>query len=108
MKALTYHYERLYPHVLTDPSFKNMEEKIIYCHILGFELEGKCCFSFDQALADRTGKSPSEIQAILRDMERRKKIKIVHQPGVTARILKTTRIPEPETTNSLLDVFDMG
>lgn len=108
MKALTYHYERIYPYVLKDPSFKNMEEKILYCHILAFELDKKVCFTHDETLAERLGKTVAEVQEMLRDLSRRKKIKIVHQPGVTARILKTTRQPEPETIAHLIDVFDLA
>jgi len=108
MKPLSYHYEKLFPTVLADPSFKNLEEKIIYCHILAFELEGKCCFTFDQTLAERVGLTVQQTQLLLRDLEKRKKIKMLFQPGVTARILKTTRIPEPETAQQLIDIFDIS
>ena len=108
MKRLKYHYERLYPQVLTDPSLKNLEEKILYCHILSFELEGKNCFTFDHTLGERIGKTAIETREILQDLERRRRIRMVYQPGITARILRTTRIPEQETEQSLIDVFDIS
>jgi hypothetical protein len=105
---MEFYIEKLYKQVIRDPRFISWEEKIIYSHVLNWELDNKVCFTSDEVLADRIVKTIPETIAILRNMERRKLLKLVFQPGVTARIIKTNRKPEQHTEKSLIDIFDIA
>ena len=105
---MDFYIEKLYKQVMRDPRFISWEERIIYSHVLNWELDNKVCFTSDEVLADRIVKTVSETSEILRNMERRKLLKRIFQPGVTARIIKTTRKPEQHTEKSLIDIFDIG
>lgn len=105
---MKYYILKIYDHVMTDPSLLNLEEKILYTHILSWELENKVCFTSDQTFSELIGKTVQETRAMLKQMERRKKIKSVHAVNGSARMVKTNRIPEPITEQSLQDIFDIG
>ena len=105
---MKYHILKIYDHVMTDPSLLNIEEKILYTHILSWELDNKVCFTSDQTFSELIGKTVQETLIMLKQMERRKRIKLVYAMNGTARMVKTNRIPEPVTEQALQDIFDIG
>ena len=104
---MKYHILKIYDHVMSDPSLLNIEEKILYTHILSWELDNKVCFTSDQTFSELIGKTVQETLIMLKQMERRKKIKLVYSINGSARIIKTNRTPEPVTEQALQDIFDI-
>jgi len=104
---MKYYIIKVYDHVMTDPRFNNLEEKIIYCHVLSWEMDKKTCFSSDNVLGDLIGQPASVARDIVKDLERRKILKQVYPIGGQSRWIRTTRVLEPNTERFLKDIFEI-
>jgi hypothetical protein len=68
---MSYKVIKFYDEVLTDPRLRSLEEKIIVCHILGFQNEGKCTFSSDSTIGRLIARSEAETYKIIQSLVKR-------------------------------------
>ena len=98
---------KIYPEVMSDPRLRSLEEKLIVCHILGFQNEGKCVFTSDAAIGRLVCISEAEAYQLILSLSNRNIIKPTYPRNGTARFLN---IVTPGTIiqdcgNDNLDIF---
>ena len=104
---MSYKILKIYPDVMQDPRLKLLEERIIVCHILGFQLDNKCVFSTNAHIARLTALSEHEVQELIISLDRRKIIRIHWPTNGTARQLAVRLPGAPESFCEPGDIFDI-
>jgi hypothetical protein len=104
---MAYKVIKFYEEVLTDPRLRSLEEKIIVCHILGFQNEGKCVFSSDAAIGRLICRSEAETYQLILSLANRNIIKPSYPSNGTARFLSvvTSSTIIQDCADNNLDIF---
>ena len=104
---MSYKILKIYPDVMQDPRLKSLEERVVVCHILGFQQDNKCVFSTNAHISILTGLHEHEVQELIISLDRRKIIRIHWPTNGTARQLAVRLPGEPETFCEPGDIFDI-
>ena len=78
---------KIYPDVMSDPRLRSLEEKLIVCHILGFQNEGKCVFTSDRAIGGLVCLSEHETHELIISLAKRNIVRCTYPNNGTARFL---------------------
>ena len=72
---MTYSILKIYKDVMIDQRLKSLEEKILVNHILGFQNDGKCCFSSNSYISGLLDKQQDYVVDLIASLCKRKIIK---------------------------------
>ena len=92
---------------MTDPRLRSLEEKIIVCHILAFQNDGKCVFSSDSTISRLICRSEAETYQLILSLANRNIIKPTYPSNGTARFLSVVTPGSiiQDCGNDNLDIF---
>ncbi len=104
---MSYKILKIYPEVMSDPRLRSLEEKLIVCHILGLQNEGKCVFSSDAHIGGLICRSEAETYQLILSLANRNIIKPSYPSNGTARFLSvvTSATIIQDCGNEHLDIF---
>jgi hypothetical protein len=99
---------KIYPDVMSDPRLRSLEEKLVVCHILGFQNEGKCVFTSDRAIGGLLCLSEHETYELILSLVKRNIVRCTYPNNGTSRFLSIvtpgTIIEDCAQNNS--DIFE--
>ena len=78
---------KIYPDVMSDSRLRSLEEKLIVCHILGFQNEGKFLFTSDGAIGRLVCLSEHEVYQLIISLVNRNIVRCTFPTNGTARFL---------------------
>lgn len=98
---------KIYPEVMSDPRLRSLEEKLIVCHILGFQNEGKCVFTSDGAIGRLVCYSEHETYQTILSLVNRNIVRCTYPTNGTARFLSivTPGTIIQDCVDNNLDIF---
>jgi hypothetical protein len=98
---------KIFPDVMSDPRLRSLEEKIIVCHILGFQREDKCVFSTDSHIGFLIARSENETRELILSLAKRGIIKLTYPTNGTARFISIKTPDDTIQCGDDTDIFEL-
>lgn len=92
---------------MSDPRLRSLEEKLIVCHILGLQNDGKCVFSTDAHIAGLIARSEAETYQLILSLANRNIVKPTYPTNGSSRFLSvvTSGTIIQDCADNNLDIF---